>query len=79
MIGAHRIQKEARLEKADWVMIRMEGCYGARHVELVLCGVRSLSGVEEFPGGFRGSAGGSTVVDHVCSEEGVCRHLLKLA
>ena len=31
----------------------------------VLCGLRSLSGAEEFPGGFRGSTGESTVVDHV--------------
>ena len=26
---------------------------------------RSLSGAEEFPGGFRGSTGESTVVDHI--------------
>jgi hypothetical protein len=31
MIGAHHIQKEARSERADWVMIRMGGCYRARH------------------------------------------------
>lgn len=46
-------------------MIRMEGCYRARHSSWSCVG-RSLSGAEpEFPGGFRGSAGESMVVDHV--------------